>query len=119
MDTQPIWDTLISGALIFDGTGTPPQRIDLAIKWSYQDAAGKSASQREAIELKVWRDRDKKGDPLAQGLLQLDAYLALLGLFEGTLVLFDVRAGALPIEERTRFEEAVTASGRRVRVLRA
>jgi hypothetical protein len=75
--------------------------------------------QREAVELKVWRDRDKKGDPLAAGLVQLDAYPATLGLSRGVLVIFDARAEAAPVEERTRFEEAVTASGRIVTVLRA
>lgn len=99
------------------GIGT--KRIDLAIKWPHLDAEGKPAVQREAIELKVWRDRDRRGDPLVQGLVQLDAYLAQLGLSEGVLVIFDVRAKAAPIEERTRFEAAVTAAGRKVTVLRA
>jgi len=75
--------------------------------------------QREAIELKVWRDRDKKGDPLAGGLVQIDAYLTRLDLSRGVLVIFDARAGAAPVEVRTRFEKAVTASGRKVTVLRA
>ncbi len=67
----------------------------------------------------MWRDRDKKGDPLAAGLVQLDGYLARLGLPRGVLVIFDARADAEPAEERTRFEEAVTAGGRKVTVLRA
>lgn len=75
--------------------------------------------QREAVELKVWRDRDKKGDPLAAGLVQLDAYLGSLGLSRGVLVIFDARAGARPVEKRTRFHETVTAAGRKVTVLRA
>lgn len=50
---------------------------------------------------------------------ELDEYLAKLGLDEGTLVIFDARSAAAPIEDRTRFEEAVTPSGRKVTVLRA
>ena len=63
--------------------------------------------------------RDGRPDPLGQGLEQLDAYLARLGLDEGVLVLFDRRAGAAPIDARTRFEAATTATGRAVTVLRA
>jgi hypothetical protein len=67
----------------------------------------------------VWRDRDKKGDPLREGLTQLDSYLSRLGLDEGVLVIFDCRSTAPPVEERTHFKEAQTPSGRRVKVLRA
>ena len=65
----------------------------------------------EAMELKVWRDRDKKRDPLAQGLSQLDDYLGRLGLDEGVLVIFDCRSVAQPIEDRTQFEETRTPQG--------
>ena len=44
---------------------------------------------------------------------QLDGYLARLGLSRGVLVIFDARAVAEPAEDRTRFEEALTASGGR------
>ena len=27
-----IWDTLIQGALVFDGSGNKPQQLDIAIK---------------------------------------------------------------------------------------
>jgi hypothetical protein len=67
----------------------------------------------------VWRDRDKKGDPLERGLSQLDEYLGRLGLPEGVLVLFDCRSSAEPIDERTRFESTRTTSGRAVTLLRA
>ena len=70
-----------------------------------------------AIEIKVWRDH--RPDPLAEGLEQLDGYLAGLGLGGGWLVLFDTRAGQPPIEERTSVERAVTAGGRAVAVIRA
>ncbi|MCC6627934.1 MAG: ATP-binding protein [Chloroflexi bacterium] len=69
------------------------------------------------IELKVWRDGAP--DPLADGLAQLDAYLAGLGLDTGWLVVFDQRAGQPPIAERTRTEPAVTPAGRAVTVIRA
>lgn len=41
------------------------------------------------------------------------------GLDTGVLVLLDQRAAAAPVEERTREEAAETASGERIRVLRA
>lgn len=90
-----------------------------ALRWPHPGDAGQRRVQRAALELKVWRDRDKKGDPLVQGLRQLDDYLGRLGLTEGVLVIFDCRSAAPPVEERTRFEEAQTPSGRRVTVLRA
>jgi hypothetical protein len=83
-----------------------------------RDGEGKRVVQRIAMELKVWRDRDKKGDPLERGMAQLDEYLGRLGLEEGVLVVFDCRAKAEAIEERTRIEEGRTPSGRRVTVLR-
>jgi hypothetical protein len=97
--------------------GVGRKRIDLLVRWPYVGPSGKRAVQRVAMELKVWRDRDKKGDPLLAGLVQLDDYLARLGLDEGVLVIFDARAQAAPIEERTHFEEKRTAQGRRVTLL--
>jgi hypothetical protein len=107
------------GGFIGREVGVGRRRIDLIVRWPYRNRRGKRAVQREAIELKVWRDRDKRGDPLAAGLVQLDAYLAALGLSRGVLVIFDARSAAAPVEDRTRFEETVTASGRKVMVLRA
>lgn len=72
---------------------------------------------RFAFELKVWRDG--RPDPLAQGLAQLDAYLARLGLDTGWLVIFDQRGGQPPIEERTSAGEVATPGGRTVTVVRA
>ena len=69
------------------------------------------------LELKVWRDG--RPDPLAQGLIQLDGYLAGLGLDSGWLVLFDRRAGQPPIAERTSVEEVSSPAGRQIRVIRA
>ena len=65
----------------------------------------------------MWRDGRK--DPLADGLRQLDEYLDSLGLSQGVLILFDRRTTGEPLEERTREEAAVTATGKPVRILRA
>jgi hypothetical protein len=91
-------------------------RIDLLVRWPYREAGGGRAWQREALELKVWRDKAK--DPLAQGLSQLDGYLDRVGLPTGVLAIFDRRSGAAEIDARTRFEEAVSPAGRKVTVLR-
>jgi hypothetical protein len=107
------------GGFIDREVGIGRKRIDLLVRWPFTDAQGKRAVQRAAFELKVWRDRDKKGDPLPQGLKQIDEYLAGLGLDEGFLVIFDARSAAPPIEDRTRFEASVTPSGRRITLLRA
>jgi len=69
------------------------------------------------LELKVWRDGAP--DPLAEGLEQLDGYLAGLGLDGGWLVLFDRRTGQPPIAERTQATEVTSPAGRRIRVIRA
>lgn len=87
------------------------------MSWPYQNAAGKRHTQREALELKVWRDGRK--DPLSEGLRQLDAYLLRVGLDTGVLVVFDRRKDAPPLEERVHEATATSPSGRSVRVLRA
>ena len=68
------------------------------------------------IEIKVWRDR--RSDPLAAGLVQLERYLARLGLESGWLVIFDRRSTALSIEARLGTEVAQTEQGRLVTVIR-
>jgi hypothetical protein len=70
------------------------------------------------IEVKTWRDTDKKADPLHKGLKQLDGYLAGLGLDTGWLVIFDQRSGLPDIAERTTTEPATTPAGRSVVVVR-
>jgi AAA-like domain len=69
------------------------------------------------IELKVWRD--KRPDPKAKGLEQLDGYLARLGLDTGWLVIFDRRSNVEPIEDRLMTELAVSLAGRTVTIVRA
>ncbi|WP_242470671.1 hypothetical protein [Thiocystis violacea] len=69
------------------------------------------------MELKVWRDG--RPDPLAEGLDQLDGYLAGLGLDQGWLVIFDRRAGQPPIEARTASDVMPSPAGRRIQVIRA
>ncbi|QUW02014.1 ATP-binding protein [Chloracidobacterium validum] len=70
------------------------------------------------IELKVWREG--AGDPEAEGLEQLERYLAGLAAgAAGWLVIFDRRAGQPPVAERTRAYRAVTPGGRAVTVVRA
>ena len=104
------------GGVVLREYGIGRKRIDLLVTWPYTGENGKRVVQREAIELKVWRD-DRK-DPLADGLKQLDAYMAGLGLDNGYLILFDRRTTAEPLEERVREEASTTAGGRPVRILR-
>ena len=91
-------------------------RIDLLVRWPFAGPDGKRQWQREALELKVWRDGEP--DPKARGLKQLDEYLGSLGLDHGTLVLFDRRKKASRIGKRTKLGRARTASGRPVVLLR-
>ncbi len=91
-------------------------RIDLVVRWPY-DEGGKRAWQMEAVELKVWRD--KQADPLVKGLVQLDEYLTRLSLSHGALVIFDRRTTRRPMAQRVRFLAKKTATGRPVTVLRA
>ncbi|MBM4201789.1 MAG: ATP-binding protein, partial [Gammaproteobacteria bacterium] len=63
--------------------------------------------------------RDGCPDPLAEGLEQLDGYLAGLGLDRGWLVLFDRRTGQPPIAERTTRQTVASPQGRRIEVIRA
>jgi hypothetical protein len=93
-------------------------RIDLQLRWPYTDAHGQRQWQREAIEIKVWRD--KKPDPLDEGLRQLDEYLARLDLDDGVLVIFDRRAGrGSDVAPAVSFDQARSPSDRAITVLRA
>ena len=83
-------------------------RMDLCLKY------GKITL---GIELKAWRD--KRGDPMESGIEQLDSYLARLGVNFGWLIIFDLRAKALPIDERLTTEVTTTKNGRSVTIVRA
>jgi hypothetical protein len=83
-------------------------RMDLCLRY---------AGTTLAIEIKVWRPGAV--DPLAQGLVQLDGYLAGLGLDHGWLVIFDRRPDAPPLTERLGATQSTTGSNRRVVVVRA
>jgi hypothetical protein len=85
--------------------GVGMRRIDVLVRWPLPDGTW----QREALELKMRRAGE--ADPTPEGMRQIDACLASLGLDHGWLVLFDHRTGAPPVDERTRFDEAQTAGG--------
>jgi hypothetical protein len=109
---------LVNGGGFIDREyGVGRGRIDLLIRWPYTDETGQRATQRQAVELKVWRKG--RPDPLGEGLTQLDDYLRRLDLDAGTLVIFDRRPDAPPIDQRVHFDTAQTPSGRKVTVLRA
>jgi hypothetical protein len=96
------------------------QRMDLLVRWPPKAnlLAPMHLWQREALELKVWRDG--RPDPLTKGLAQIEEYLEKLGLNHGWLVLFDRRSTRAPEEERTHFSTATTPKrGYTVDVLRA
>lgn len=89
---------------------------EYAIGSGRMDLLVRHRERQLAIELKVWHEG--RPDPLGAGLEQLDRYLAGLGLDHGWLVIFDRRAGAGRLAERTGAEEATSAGGRRVVVVR-
>ena len=100
---------------VVNGGGTLER--EYAIGMGRMDLCLRYGAATLGMELKVWRDGAP--DPLAQGLTQLDAYLAGLGLDGGWLVIFDRRSGQPPIEERTTSLETTSPQGRRIRVVRA
>jgi hypothetical protein len=91
-------------------------RIDLHIRWPWIAPDGKRQWQREAIELKVWREH--QSDPITEGLAQLDAYLDRFDLRTGVLIIFDRRPKAAPITRIT-FDQATSPAGRPITILRA
>ena len=100
---------------VVNGGGTLER--EYAIGWGRMDLCLRYGAVTLGIELKVWRDGEP--DPLAEGLAQLDGYLAGLGLDSGWLVIFDRRAGQPPIRERTSSGETQSPQGRRITVVRA
>lgn len=105
------------GGIIDREYGIGRGRIDLLIRWPLPAARNPTEWQHEAFELKVWTD--ESGDPLEEGLEQLERYLDGLGLSHGTLVIFDRRTDAKPPAERTALSATATAKGYAVRLLRA
>lgn len=83
------------------------KRMDLCLRYG---------SSRLGLEVKVWRAG--RPDPQAEGLAQLDGYLAGLGLDTGWLVIFDQRPGLPPIAERTSTTSVTSPGGRVVTVVR-
>lgn len=104
------------GGYIEREVGIGQERIDLLIRWPYLGPQGERCWQVEAVEIKAWRDRDRK-NPLTKGLAQIDAYLDRLGLSTGVLAIFDDRSTAPDIEERTRVEPTTTPNGRTITLL--
>ncbi len=100
---------------VVNGAGTLER--EYAIGSGRMDLCLRYAGLTLGMELKVWRDAAP--DPLAQGLEQLDGYLAGLGLSTGWLVIFDRRGGQPPIAERTGSRETFSPQGRRIQVVRA
>jgi hypothetical protein len=92
-------------------------RVDILVRKPYVDGHGKQATQKEAVEVKV--RRKDTGDPLIDGLAQLDGYLARLGLESGTLLIFDRRPSAVKRHLDPRFSAERTPGGREVTLLRA
>ncbi|CUU59611.1 AAA ATPase domain-containing protein [Parafrankia irregularis] len=90
-------------------------RVDLHVRWPYTTPGGERCEQREAVELKTWREG--RGNPLKAGLRQLDQYLDRLHLSTGTLMIFDQRPAAPPIDERTAITTTTSPAGRTVTVL--
>jgi hypothetical protein len=80
------------------------------------DLVLRHAGETLGIEIKVWRPN--RPDPLAQGLKQIDRYLARLGLDSGWLVIFDRRPGLPPIEERVSSGAVTSPGGRAITVIR-
>ena len=85
-------------------------RMDLCVEYK---------GDRLGIEVKTWRDRDKRADPARDALAQIDGYLARTGCDRGWVVVFDQREGREALPERVRVERATTAGGRAVEVVRA
>lgn len=70
-----------------------------------------------AMELKTWKLGQQ--DPIAKGLVQLDAYLSGVELSFGWLVIFDQRPSKTPLYDRVSVETALTKHQRTITVVRA
>jgi hypothetical protein len=88
--------------MFFEGTARP----DLCLRYG---------SIILGIEVKVQRVDGR--NQLTLGLIQIDGYLAQLGLDFGWLVICDRRKSALPIAARLRSERHQTDLGRTIEVI--
>ncbi len=70
--TDTTWDTLIHDALVFDGQGGAPQRMDIAISDGRIAARGEQLPRNQAAEL-----IDGSGQWLMPGLLDIHTHLDL------------------------------------------
>ncbi len=86
------------------GTG----RLDLFVEYR-----GESLG----VEVKTWRDSDRKADVVGLGIAQLDGYLARVGARRAWLVVFDQRSGQPELADRVRVERTTAPSGRAVAVV--
>ena len=68
----PVWDTLIQNALVFDGTGTAPQQLDIAIHGGRIVARGSALPASQAGKI-----IDGEGKWLLPGLLDIHTHLDL------------------------------------------
>ncbi len=100
---------------VINGGGTLER--EYAIGMGRMDLCLRYGAVMLGIEIKVWRDG--ASDPLTEGLTQLDAYLAGLGLDSGWLVIFDRRSNQPPSAERTTSSEQISPQGRLIQVVRA
>ncbi|MBK1643739.1 hypothetical protein CKO25_03490 [Thiocapsa imhoffii] len=100
---------------VINGGGTLER--EYAIGMGRMDLCLRYGAVTLGMELKVWRDGAP--DPLAEGLEQLDGYLAGLGLDSGWLVIFDRRADQPPMAERTASSTTLSPHGRSIEVVRA
>jgi hypothetical protein len=105
------------GGIIDREYGIGRGRIDVLVRWPTPSAKTTRDWQREAFELKVWREG--RPDPLHHGLKQLETYLERLGLNNGTLVIFDRRKNAEPVADRAGISQTQTPKGYGVKLLRA
>ena len=70
--SRKTWDTLIQNALVFDGSGEPPQQTDIAIKKGRIVARGAQLPRTPAAEV-----IDAQGKWLMPGLLDIHTHLDL------------------------------------------
>lgn len=91
-------------------------RIDVLVRKPFTGADGKREVQREAVEIKL--RRPKQGNPLKDGLAQLDEYLSRLGLDSGTLLIFDRRPSAVHKKPNPEIGSVRTPTGRTITLFR-